>query len=146
MALTDVFAVSENTQRGIRTGDYTMTYASDDIYEQLQEARVATLVNLNHTWTFQVPVGSKVWLHHESHRTENEANEAFFYYAEAGTSGSQWAGQVYDTADPNGDYSYALSTSMNGTVLVRINDAIPVESVPLQDTVSVDQLWIRVVP
>jgi hypothetical protein len=134
------------TKQGVRIGDRTLTTTSDDVYEQLTEAEQVTFVTLNHEWRFDVPPGSKIWFHHESHRTDGSEGEAFFYFMWAGAADPQWAGQVYDTTDPNRDFGYRVSTNMNGTVTVQLTDNLPVEAIQHPDTIWVDQLWIRVVP
>ena len=55
-------------------------------------------------------------------------------------------GRVNDTIDPNHDYREPLHLSAQGTVEIRITDKLPDEAFPETDTVSIDQLWIRVVP
>jgi hypothetical protein len=141
----DRSATGESTQQGSRTGDYTMTQGSDNVYEQLTESP-APVISLDHVWTFQIPAGSKVWLHYEGFRTDNIMEEWFDLFYSPDGSNWQNVGRLDDTSDWNRDYSTALPLSAQGTVEIRILDRDPTELVPHADTASVDQLWIRVVP
>jgi hypothetical protein len=104
------------------------------------------VISLDHRWTFQVPAGSKVWLHIEGFRTNNLMQEWFALSYSVDGAPFQRVIRLRDNDDPDRDYTAAMPLDAQGTVTIQLTDQYPVEMFPQADTVSIDQLWIRVVP
>ena len=122
-----------------------MTIESDNVYERLTETSIPA-PTIDHVWTFDVPAGSKIWLHFEGFRTDNAMQEYFDLVQVTNGANDPAICRIHDTMDTGHDYRGELPLSAQGTVEIRLVDKFPEELFPEQDTVSMDQLWIRVVP
>jgi hypothetical protein len=142
---TDVFATSENTITGTRQGSLNDTLASDDVFEVLTERAVGGIFRrLNHEWTFTVPAGNRATLYVEGWRTDE-----FFRFQWSSAAGTDLEALLSLGTESDLDYTshVPLPSSANGTVTIRIRDAFASEGATgVNDTVWIDQLWIRLVP
>jgi hypothetical protein len=151
---TDVYADSEESIFGSVSGSLAGTLASDNVLEQLTEETTGgnpadRFTRLEHRWTFQVPGGSKVELHDESFHTVSADNDDFvFEYSTDGTNFTTITNQTRIAFVPDADVVFRLPDALSGTVIIRVVDTMrqPGPGATSQDTISIDELFIRSIP
>jgi hypothetical protein len=151
---TDVFASSQTTLVGTVSGTLADTVASDNSYESISEVLVGGVSQLEHRWTFNVPGGASILQAHiEAFYSPSTAEKLRVDYSEDG--GATWvplvaAGGIsgsfiQSTHDDNFDYVFGMPVT-SGTVLLRVIDTDRSTSSPSLDTLTIDQLVLRVSP
>ena len=134
------FAESENTVYGAVTGNHTLTYLSDDQYQQITEETVGNRRQVVHNWQFTVPAGRQATVEIEAF--QNSHDERF--YVNYSANGSSWRNilSVTKTADDNQIQTAQLPSDLSGDVWIRIKDSKPQQD-DISDTIFVDYLGIR---
>ena len=140
------YAIGEDTVRGTVQGDYINTYNSDDSYEVIQEVLNNPNKNgyslLEHVWTFNVSSAESAVFYVEAFHSSNDEGDDFVfsystddvYYIDMVT--------VNSTIDDDMLLYYNFPSSLSGTVYVRVTDTDHTKGNKLQDTLSVDQMYI----
>ena len=150
---SDVYATSEDTVFGTVTqGSLASTTASDDVVETIQEevtggSPANRYTRLEHRWTFEVPAGSVVELHVEFSQSASLDGDTFEY--EYSTDGATFLRPrlIGSAFAEDFDRVWALPDDLSGTVEVRVVDTNRTPgSGSFADTVSIDEIFIRVVP
>ena len=143
LVLVDDHAIAETTQHGDRTaGNLTNTYAGDDTYEALTEAKFGgNKSRLEHRWTFDVTGGGTVTFFVEAHHDSAVEDFAFEY----STDGVTWTTMltVTKTADNDTAQSFVMPATTSGTVFVRVVDTNRSRKESALDTLYVDEMFIR---
>jgi hypothetical protein len=147
---TDLFATGEMAIVGTVSGTVADTLVSDNSYEAITEVLVGGVSQLEHRWSFNVPSGaSSLELHVESYYSPSSAEMLRFDYSDNG--GATWvplasagggSGFIL-SSDNNSDYPFAFPVT-SGTVLLRLIDTDRTTSSPGLDTLSIDQLFLRI--
>jgi hypothetical protein len=146
------FAVSETTEAGVvAEGDLTDTFATDGFFESFEE-RDATIGPppkradlLQHTWTIEVAAGNSHSFTVEAYRVDagGEGDDFKFLYSADG--GQNWATMVIvDGNSPASTYSYDFTTDVEGTLLVRAEDADRGRGNKAHASLYVDALYVSV--
>jgi hypothetical protein len=145
LQVLDAFPVSETTVLGTVTGTYQDTLASDDVYETITEVLSGGVSQLDHRWTIEVPAGSAKYFHYEGLKAPSADDYQFSYSTDGGAHFRSIAISGPPTVHTNdNDAHVTIPASVTGTVIVRVIDNNRVDQT--NDWVSIDQLWIRVVP
>jgi hypothetical protein len=125
------YAESETTVLGrLTSGNYTSTFASDDVYEQLVEHHSGgppqnRVSYLDHRWTFQVTGNNHVSLFVEARHSPNSEGDDFeFEYSTNGGNTFQALTPELVVTSTATDVVYAgdLPSGTNGTVIIRVID------------------------
>ena len=130
---------------GTVTGDYTDTWASDDVYEAITErvsgGKPANRYSyLEHIWTFGTTAGGTFSV--EAYHTANtEGDDFVFAYSDDG--GETWTDMltVIKTADNDATQTYGGIPA--GVVDVRVKDLDQTAGNTVQDTIYVDYMSIE---
>ncbi|HUT12416.1 MAG TPA: tandem-95 repeat protein, partial [Thermoguttaceae bacterium] len=142
-SISDDRAVGESTTYGsVVSGDLTATRASDDGYEVLREELYAAnkRSRLEHAWQFDVTGGSSVTFYVEAHHDSSVEDFAFAYSTDGGMI---WTTMVTITGASDSYQTYPLPASTSGTVLIRATDTDPASKEAVQDSLYVDDMFIR---
>lgn len=118
------FAASETTDLGVVAfGNLTETYASDDIYEVLQEESGQGRSKLEHKWTFNISGHAAATFRVEAWHNENdEGDDLIFSYS---TNDVDYTDLliVTKTADDNTMQSQQISGLTGDTIYIKARDA-----------------------
>jgi hypothetical protein len=152
LPIADSKAVSETSVAGTQAGTFAATLASDDsvetITEQLSSGNPASRFSfLEHRFTVNVAAGSQIEFHLEAHRTASPDGDDFvFQFSTDG--GSVWTPIpiAVPLLDEDLDRVAALPATLSGSVLFRVLDTDRIAGNQAQDSVSIDQLFIRSIP
>jgi hypothetical protein len=153
-AFTDLGPDGETAVDGTVSGSFTDTLASDGTLQQITEVLTSggkpTLRYsfLEHRWAFDVPAGGRIELHVEGFRTSSSDGDNFvFEYSDDG--GATWNPVSVSSlpfADNDADVQGTLPATLSGSVIVRVVDTNRSPGGQFLDTVSIDQLFIRIIP
>jgi hypothetical protein len=153
IAHADAHADGETPVSGEVTGDLTRTLSSDDVVESIKEERTGgppseRISLLEHHWTIPLAAGSRIELHVEGFRTDGpDAEDFVFEYSTDG--GSIWnpiSMASLPLSDDHVDLVGALPAGLSGTVLFRVIDTDRTPGNQYEDTVSIDELFVRSIP
>ena len=143
LLVEDAFAASETSVHGSVTGgSLASTQSSDDAYEVLTEEKYGgNKSRLEHQWTFNVSGGSAVTFYVEAYHNSSVEDFAF----EVSTDGATWTRMLTVTQTSDGDalQSYELPGGTSGTVRVRVVDTNRAKREASQDSIFIDQMFIR---
>ncbi len=151
----DARPTGETTVYGTVSGNYQATFASDNVYEAITEVlstsgpAASRYSRLEHRWTFNVPAGSNQQFHVEGFRTLSPDGLEDFRFEYSTDNGKNWtivAVISLPTSDTDTDLLGNFSTSVAGNVLIRVVDTDHTPGNQSLETVTIDQLWIRVLP
>jgi len=145
-------ASSESTVVGSVTGTLGDTQLFfDDAYESITEvlstggSPASRFSRLEHRWSFTVDAGTRHELHVGGLRSSSADGDDFqFEYSTNGTTFTPVT-LTLPLADDDIDWVAALPGSSSGTVTIRVVDTDRTAGHQTLDTVSIDELWIRVV-
>jgi fibronectin type 3 domain-containing protein/PKD repeat protein len=140
------YAHAEYTTTGTRTGNYTNTWASDNVREIIREELytghpVKQHSYLEHRWTFDVTGGTSVTFYLEAFRPSNSDGDNFLF--EYSTNGVNYYGLVTVASAAEQVYSTTLPASTSGTVYVRVTDSDRTKGATSLDAVYVDEMFIE---
>jgi len=136
---------------GGMVGNYTDTFSSNNVYEQITELVAkwgggghAYYTYLTHAWRFEVEPGSLTYSFRlEAYKTESHDDDNFvFAYS---TDGQNYTNMltVTKTADDNSVQVYTFPYPMDGTIYVRVKDTNPRPNSHWADTIYIDHMYIR---
>ncbi|MCZ6872323.1 MAG: fibronectin type III domain-containing protein [bacterium] len=149
LAYTDYYAASETSNAGSVTGTYADTWFDDGVAETITEVESGGKPSkrysfLEHTWTFNIGSGSAITLHVNTFGSASTDGDTFlFQYAVDG-------GAFVDTFELMGNNLTGWETWLlpsiagGGTVDIRVIDTDRTRGHRAADTISVDELFIRV--
>jgi len=150
--VSDGVATSESEIAGTVTGDLSATTASDDSVESITEEisggnPSSRYSFLEHRWTFDIAASSRIELHLEAYHSDSTDGDSFaFEYSTDG--GTVWApiALALPTTDEGLDRVAELPGALSGPVLFRVVDTDQTAGNQAQDTVFIDELFVRSVP
>ncbi len=156
LAVATVHATSESTVSGTPSGTLSNTLSSDDQYESITEilsggSPANRFSFLEHRWTFSVGPGNKD-LRVEGFRTASPDGDGFGF--ECSINGTTWTALPgsLPLSDNNVDLSFSVGLSScvpagySGAVTIRVVDTNHTPGSQNLDTVSFDEIFLRVVP
>jgi hypothetical protein len=148
----DASASSETHVRGTVTGTLADVTSSDNAYESITEVLISNVSQLDHRWTFNVPVGAVLLeVHIEAFYTPSSPTSAAepvqIDYSVDGGATWEWLTVFVSgpLVDNNADRTIGIPV-VAGTMSVRVIDTNRTTSSPGLDGISIDQLWIRTAP
>ncbi|HEV8375607.1 MAG TPA: hypothetical protein VGR38_05155 [Candidatus Polarisedimenticolia bacterium] len=134
-------AGSEQLIAGTKSGSLADMQTSNNRYEQIKEAKVGAVSQLEMRWTFTVPAGHLSVLYVEAHQSKSTDEDQFqFSYSTNGTTFID-VFTVKKTADDNLPQSYPLPPGFSGTLTVRARDTNRSSGIKL-DTLFVDRIHV----
>jgi serine protease len=139
------FALSDIPVAGTVSGDYTLTYASDNSYEIITERDSGGKPSsrysyLEHKWDFNVAAGTSVTFYVEAYRPDNSDGDNFtFAYS---TDNVNFTPLVTVNSATEQVYSSPMP-SVSGTVYIRVVDTDRTPGNRSQDDVYVDYMYIE---
>jgi len=141
------YAHAETSVVGTASGDFTATFASDDVRETITEETYTghprkRYSYLEHTWSFSVPGGSAQTFHLEASRTANSEGDDFVF-AYSADGGASWTNLVTVAAAADQVYSTGLPAGLSGSVLVRVVDTDRTWGNTANDSVALDEMYIE---
>jgi hypothetical protein len=135
------------------TGTLARTQTSDDQVEAITEVLSSgggpsqKFSLLEHRFTFTVPPGSDRKLHVEGFRSSSADGDDFrFEYSTNGGTSFSPLSLSLPLFDDDVDRIEALGGTEFSSVIVRIVDTNHAQGTQSLDTVSIDEIWIRVAP
>jgi hypothetical protein len=150
---TDVHADGESNPTGTVTGSYLDTQTSNDVRESIQEVLSSggkpslRYSFLEHRWTFNLLAGPRAELHVEGSRTNSSDGDNFrFEWSTDGVSFTAVSLPDLPFSDNNSDVQGLLPSGLSGSVTIRVVDTNRAAGGQFLDTVSIDELWVRIVP
>ena len=155
VTVSDTHATSESNVDGSVSGTLAVTQSSNNVYEAITEklssggSAASKFSELEHRWTINVSsAGSKTELHVEAFRSSSTDGDdfRFEYSTDGGASFTAVSMPSLPLADNNIDLVGTLLPGISGNVIVRVVDTDRTAGHQTLDTVSIDDLWIRVVP
>ena len=150
--VSDGVASSESGVAGTVTGDLSATTASDNAVESITEEisggnPSSRYSFLEHRWTFDVAAGSRIELHVEAYHDESTDGDSFVleYSTDGGTL---WTpiGLALPSVDEGLDRVADLPGTLSGPVLLRVVDTDQTAGNQTQDTIFIDEIFVRSVP
>ncbi|MBZ5640219.1 MAG: thrombospondin type 3 repeat-containing protein [Acidobacteriia bacterium] len=150
----DSFATGETSVFGTVSGTYPATLASDDTCEAITEVLSTSgptqkrYSRMEQLWNFTVPAGSIKEVHAEAFRTTLASYEVFRYEysTDGGNTFNVVEGSSVPSSNINRDMYWNIPASVVGNVILRLVDVDHTQGNQILETVSIDQLWIRVIP
>jgi len=136
---------------GTVTGNYTLTHASDNRYENITEFAITTGAPsgrksyLEHKWTINLTSGNKnsVTFYLEAYHTANpEGDDFVFAYSMDGINYSDMV-TVARTSDDNTYQTFEMPNTTGGTVYIRVRDTDRTPRNTVKDTIYIDHMVIR---
>lgn len=147
----DDFATGEIRSVGTISGSLSALKASDNVYESIKEGLSSGISKkrysyLSHVWTFTVTGGSAVTFYVEAHHTSSRDNDQFaFSYSTDNVTFSPML-TITKTSDNSTTQTFSLPPTLKGNVFVRVVDTNRTSGNSVQDTLYVDQMFIRSAP
>ncbi|MHC4098080.1 MAG: hypothetical protein ACYSU3_18725 [Planctomycetota bacterium] len=129
-------------------GNYTETYDSDNNYERITERDSGGKPNqrhswLEHKWVFNIAGGDSVTFFLEAHKSVSADGDNFVFAYSTDNSSYVNMLTVTKTADNDMPQSYVMPATTSGTVYIRVIDTNRSQGNRSQDTVFIDQMYIR---
>jgi hypothetical protein len=140
----DTIAQGEQFMHGVVTGSYIDTQVSDDVFQTIAEepSVPGSQASLEHRWTFNLPAGSRVELHVESHAT---TTVELFEFEYSTNDGLNWTpvGLSASSSPDDVDLVAELPDDLSGTVIFRVIDGIVFDGT--FDSIVIDELFVRTI-
>jgi hypothetical protein len=150
---TDSYAQDEVSIFGSVSGDFTNTLSSDDTVQSIMEELTSgipsrSISRLEHRWIIQIVTGGRVELHVEGFRglSQDGDNFVFEYSMDGGTKWNRIEMASLPLSDDHVDLVGSLSSDASGAVTIRVLDTDRNIGHVTQDTVSIDELFVRSIP
>ena len=148
---TDDFATAEIRSAGTVSGNLSALLAADNVYESIQERLSGGSAKkrysyLEHTWTLNITGGSAVVFFLQAHHTASADGDHFTFAYSTNNVKYTTMLTVTKTADDNSMQTFTLPANMKGKVYIRAVDTNRTAGKTAQDTLYVDQLFIRSTP
>jgi hypothetical protein len=149
--IADSHASGQTTVAGTVTGTLAGTQASDDQVEAITEVLSSggpthKFSMLEHRFTFNVAPGSDRTLHVEGFRSNSvDADDFRFEYSIDGGTNFVALPLFLPLSADNVDLFASLPTS-GSSVIIRVVDTNHTQGTQSLDTVSIDEIWVRVAP
>jgi len=129
-------------------GNYTDTYESDNVYEQITERDSGGKPNLRHSWlehkwVFNIAGGDSVTFFIEAYKSVSVDDDDFVFAYSTDNSSYVNMLTVTRTADDDTQQSYVMPATTQGTVYIRVIDTNRSQGNRSQDTIFIDQMYIR---
>jgi hypothetical protein len=154
-SFSDHYPASEITLLGtVVGGTFSDVLSSNDVVEAIEETESgggppsSRFSELEHRWTIDnVPAGIRKELHVEGFRSSSPDGDDFaFEYSTDGTNFAPLSLSSLPLADDDRDLVGAVPAGATGNVTIRVIDTDRTAGNRDLDTVSIDELFIRVVP
>jgi hypothetical protein len=154
-AHNDWRATGEQPIEGTVTGSFVDTQTSDDTYQSIREIVTGTppleRASLEHRWTIPFAAGSRVELHVEAHGEREFAEDFLLEYSTDG--GTNWNPIAFEPlpsvplthVDVNMDLTTDLPDALFGTVIFRVIDGFITFGDSVEDTIFIDELFVRTI-
>jgi hypothetical protein len=145
---TDDYASGEIRSVGTISGGLSSLLTADNVYESIKEGLSSGTSKkrysyLNHIWTFNVTGGSSVVFNIQAYHTTSRDNDHFtFSYSTDNVNFSPML-TVTKTMDDNTFQAFTLPATLKGMVYIRVVDTNRTAGKSSQDTLYVDQMFIR---
>jgi hypothetical protein len=136
---------------GTVTGTYVDTHTSNNVYESILEkssgGNPSTRYSyLQHRWTIAVTGGSSVAFYVQAHHDPNDENDDFvFAYSTDDVTYTDML-TVTKTTDDDTYQSFALPSSLSGTVYIRVKDTDQTPGNKDFESVYIDHMYIESLP
>jgi N-acetylneuraminic acid mutarotase len=152
IVVTDTHASGEAPVYGTVSGTFANTQSSNNSYETITEvlstggSPSTRFSRLEQRFTLTIGAGAVKQLHVEGFRSSSTDGDSFrFDYS---TDGSSFFSVplTLPLADDGVDRIATLPSTLSGIVTIRVVDTDRTAGHQTFDTVSIDELWIRVVP
>ncbi|MEI6166299.1 MAG: glycoside hydrolase family 18 protein [bacterium] len=150
-APTNNFASGEIRSVGTISGSLSSLLTADNVYESIKEGLSSGTAKkrysyLSHIWTFDVTGGTSVVFTIQAHHSTNQDGDHFaFSYSTDNVNFSSML-TVTKTTDDNAFQTFSLPATVKGKVYVRVMDTNRTAGKTSQDTLYVDQMFIRSTP
>ena len=146
-------AIQDIPVTGTVSGSFTATQASDNAYEAISEVQLPKTGSaknrkslLEHRWSINVTGGSKVYFKVEAYHTANsEGDDFIFAYSTDNVAYTDML-TVAKTADDSKAQSYALPSTLSGTVYIRVMDKDRTKGRSRIDTLYIDEMYTESIP
>jgi serine protease len=130
---------------GTVQGTYEDTWADDGVNQSITEQTSGGRPSLRysylqHTWEFQVPVGSSVFHLNAWSNSSADGDSFIFSYSMDGSTFSKML--TVTGGDERSWYKFAFPPDLSGTVYIRVMDTDRTAGHLGLDTVTVDQMYI----
>ena len=148
----DAHATGQSTVFGTVVGTLPATTSSDDAVEQITEGVTSGSPStryswLEQRWTFSVGAGGVKQLHVEGFRSSSTDGDDFrFEYSTDGVSFTPVTLGSVPLADDDIDLVGLLPAGLSGTVTIRVVDTDRTAGHTMQDSVSIDEVFVRSAP
>lgn len=150
----DDYPDSDQAVSGVVTGTLAGVTSSDDAVQAIQEeltsgGKPASRFSfLEHRWAWIAPAGARQELHVEGFRTSSSDGDdfAFELSIDGGSIWTRLAVTSLPTADNDTDRVAVLPFPVSGDVRIRVIDTNRAEGGQFLDRVSIDDLFLRVIP
>ena len=130
--------------KGTVYGDYQDTWASDNVYESIEEViQPPRRSILEHKWTFDVTGGVTVSFKIEAYHTANSENDHFEFSYSTDDVTYHYLLTVTKTSDDNTHQSVSLPSSVMGTVYVKVVDTDRTKGNSSLDRVYIDEMFFE---
>jgi PKD repeat protein len=145
----DIVANGEIASAGSVNGSYVATQTdgngAEAITERQSGGKPANRHSyLEHTWTFDVTPGVSLLVMANTWAPANSENDSFlFEWSSNNTTYTPMFSADIASSDPDTYQSFALPSTLNGTVYIRVTDTDQTSGNRNLDTVTVDHLFIR---
>lgn len=132
---------------GAVTGDYTLTYESDNSYEQISEVLSSnhprkTTSYLEHKWTFNIDSGNSVVFYLEAYRPDNSDGDDFVF--EYSTDDINYYSLITVSSATEQTYLVELPASLSGRVYVRVTDSDGKWGNTSLDAIYIDEMYFEI--
>ena len=136
---------------GTVTGNYTLTYASDDRYEAIEELAITTGAPsgrksyLEHKWTINVASGNKtnVTFYLEANHTVNTEGDDFVFAYSTNDINYTDMVNITKTLDDDTYQTFEMPGTISGPIYIRVMDANRTPGNTVKDTIYIDCMFIR---
>lgn len=136
---------------GTVAGNYTLTHASDNKYEAIEELAVTTGAPsgrksyLEHKWTINLTSGNKtsVTFYLEANHTANLEGDDFVFAYSTNDINYYDMVTVAKTLDNNTYQTFEMPGTISSPVYIRVRDADRTPGNTVKDTIYIDHMFIR---
>ncbi len=140
------YAVSDIPVSGVVSGDYTDTFASDNVYEGIKEVLIGGVWQLEHKWSVGIAPGSDVHTFFvEAFHQVQVGNDAFvFSYSTDDVTYTPML-TVTKTADDNATQTFDLPSSLPPVIYIRVVDDFRLTTLASNsaDTINIDWMFVK---
>lgn len=148
---TNNYASGEIRSVGTISGSLSSLLTADNVYESIKEGLSSGTAKkrysyLSHIWTFDVTGGTSVVFTIQAHHSTSQDSDHFaFAYSLDNVNFSSML-TVTKTKDDNTFQTFSLPATVKGKVYIRVMDTNRTTGNTSQDTLYVDQMFIRSTP